>query len=107
MSIYDESKDTEGKVNLQREKDAKVSFPEAHNIKENVVGLARNIKETSVNKAHVAADYVLDRVDDLKDSGTDTLGKIEEHIQSKPAQSLAIAFVAGLLANFLFGRRSS
>jgi len=96
MPTYDETKDTDSKLEKQ-----------AQNIKENVVGLARTLKDSSTDKAHDAADYVRDRVGDLQTSGTDTLEKIEYRIKSKPAQSVAIAFAAGLLASFLFGRRSS
>jgi len=95
MPTYDETKD-----------DKKI-LQEAQNIKENVVGLARNIRDSSTDKAHDAADYVRDRMDDLKYSGTDALGKIESRIKAKPAQSVAIAFTVGLLASLLLGRRSS
>ncbi len=110
MSIYDESASVEDKLEkakLRQAKHNKETHSGAHNVKENVVGMARNIKDTSVDTAHVAADYVRHRMDDLRTSGTDTLEKVESRIQSRPAQSLAIAFVAGLLASFLLGRRSS
>jgi len=96
MPTYDETKDADNKLEKQ-----------AQNIKENVVGLARSIKDSSTDKAHVAADYVRDRLDDVTASGTDALGRIESRIKEKPAQSVAIAFTAGLLASFLLGRRSS
>ena len=85
----------------------KESFPEMEDIKENVIGLSRNIRDVSTDKAHVAAVYVRDRMDDLKVSGTDAVGKVGSHIKAKPGQSVAIAFMAGLLASFLFGRSSS
>jgi len=103
MPTYDETKDADRKA----VKDNKEVFLEAQNIKENVVGLARSIKDNSTDKAHVAADYVRDRMEDWKHSGTDALGRIESRIQAKPAQSVAIAFTAGLLASLLLGRRSS
>lgn len=96
MPTYDETKDADNKLEKQ-----------AQNIKENVVGLARSIKDSSTDKAHDAADYMRDRLDDLQYSGTDALKKIESHIKAKPTQSVAIAFTAGLLASFLLGRRSS
>jgi len=95
MPTYDETKDTDNKLEKQ-----------AQNIKENVVGLARTIKDSSADKAHDAADYVRGRLDDLTVSGTDTLERLESRIKAKPAQSVAIAFTAGLLASFLLGRRS-
>jgi ElaB/YqjD/DUF883 family membrane-anchored ribosome-binding protein len=110
MLTYDEQKDADRKLEKEKvypAKDNKELLHDAQNIKENVVGLARNIRDSSTDKAHVAADYMRDRMDDLKHSGTDTLGKIESSIKAKPAQSVAIAFTAGLLASFLLGRRSS
>jgi ElaB/YqjD/DUF883 family membrane-anchored ribosome-binding protein len=95
MPTYDETKDADNKMEKQ-----------AQNIKENVVGLARTIKDSSTDKAHDAADYVRHRLDDLTVSGTDTLERLESRIKAKPAQSVAIAFTAGLLASFLLGRRS-
>ncbi len=102
MSTYDETKDTD-----RTQEKVHAIKDEAQNIKENVVGLARSIRDNSADKAHVATDYVRNRLDDLQYSGTDALKKIESRIKSKPAQSVAIAFAAGLLASFLFGRRSS
>jgi len=110
MPTYDETREAERKLEKEKTylaKDNKDGFPEAHNLKENVVGLARSLKETSVDKAHVAADYVNNRVEDLKYSGADALKKIETRIKEKPSQSVAIAFAAGILASFLLGRRSS
>ena len=80
-------------------------FPETKDAARNIAGLAHNLKETSSDQAHVAADYVRDRMEDLRCSGTNTLTKIETSIKRKPAQSVAIAFTAGLLASFLLGRR--
>ncbi len=77
-------------------------------LKTNVVGLARNIKDTGVDKARVAADYVVESVtesvEELKDASAQNLKKVESRIKGKPGQSVAIAFAAGFLASFLFGR---
>ena len=104
MPVHDEAKESEHKPEKTKSHHAK---SEIEDIKENVVGLARNIRDVSTDKAHDAADYVRDRMDDVKATGTDTLNKIEKRIKAKPGQSVAIAFVTGLLASFLFGRRSS
>jgi ElaB/YqjD/DUF883 family membrane-anchored ribosome-binding protein len=109
MANHDETKGAEHKAEKAKLhiKSDKRSFPEIKEIKENVVGLARNIRDVSNDKAHMAADYVLERASDLKDTGADTLHKFERRIKTKPAQSIAIAFTAGLLASYMFGRRSS
>jgi ElaB/YqjD/DUF883 family membrane-anchored ribosome-binding protein len=45
-------------------------------------------------------------VEDLKETSTDTMRMVEERIQSKPTQSIVIAFAAGVLASYILGRRS-
>ena len=110
MSTHDETKDTEYKHEKAKAhllKEAKESLPGIQDIKENVVGIARNLRETSTDRAHDAADYVRDRLDDLKDVGTSAVQRVEKRIKAKPAQSMAIAFTAGLVASYLLGRRSS
>ncbi len=108
MSIRTELRDAEREAAKAIENGARAvneSFPEIQEIKKNVLGLAHNIKETSAEKAHEASGYMQDRMDDAMDSGADTLEKLERRIKAKPGQSIAIAFAAGILANFLLGRR--
>jgi ElaB/YqjD/DUF883 family membrane-anchored ribosome-binding protein len=111
MSIFDTTKDAERKLEKTKANNAANLDNEIaagiHDVKENVVGLVRNVRDASSERTHAAGDYVRDRMVDLKASGTDALQKAERHIQSKPGQSVAIAFAAGLLARFLLGRRSS
>src|ERR1035437_2495327 len=102
MAINDEVKDTGYKLSKEKNYPAKSEnefFQEAQNIKENVVGLARSIIDSSADGVQAATDYVHNRMDDMKASGENTLNKIETSIQAKPAQSVAIAFIAGLLAS--------
>jgi ElaB/YqjD/DUF883 family membrane-anchored ribosome-binding protein len=86
------------------EKASNGSFPDA--IRENVVGLAHNLKDAGNDTAHMALEFVQESAQGLKTSGTDTLARIEKRIHAKPGQSVAIAFAAGIVASFLFGRRS-
>lgn len=87
--------------------DAKEYLSEIQDIKENVVGLAQTLKDSSAKQMHVATDYVRDRIDEVKDSGTEAVKAVEKQIKAKPRQSVAIAFAAGFVASYLFGRRSS
>lgn len=103
MSSYDETKETE----LKLKKNMAHMTTEARDLKENVVELARNVRDASADKAHVFTDYLRDRASEMKASGINSLEKIEGRIRSKPGQSIAIAFTAGLLASYLLGRRSS
>jgi ElaB/YqjD/DUF883 family membrane-anchored ribosome-binding protein len=75
-------------------------------LKSNVVGLARNVKDIGTTQAHVAADFVRDQADAIKDAGADAIVKAEERIKAQPRKSVAFAFVAGAIASYLFGRRA-
>lgn len=110
MSIYDEANETEQKVKKNMSymaNAAKEASSGAHDIKENVVGLARNVRDASSDKAQALSDYLRSRMSDLKASGENSLERLEVRVRSKPGQSIAIAFTAGLLASYLLGRRAS
>lgn len=74
-------------------------------LKSNVVDLARNLREIGVTGAHVTADYLREQVDGLKNNSTLVMEKTEERIKASPAQSVAVAFAAGVVASYLFNRR--
>jgi ElaB/YqjD/DUF883 family membrane-anchored ribosome-binding protein len=105
MFTRDETKDADRK--LEKARSHVIKTDEIQDIKENVVEIARTIRDASNDRAHDAADYVRDRVDGLKASGRDALEKVETRIKARPGQSVAFAFAAGLIASFLLGRRSS
>ena len=66
-------------------------------LKTNVVTLAQDIKNGSGNVARQSLDA-------LKASGQDEFQKVEEYVKEKPAQSLALAFCAGLIFSALISR---
>ncbi len=72
-------------------------------IRDDVVGLARDIRDASACQASAAAEYVADYATDLRDQGADVVDKIERQIKAKPTRSVAIAFTTGLLASLLLG----
>lgn len=84
----------------------KETFPEIQHIKDDVVSLAQNVRNISNDSANAATNYMSNRMDDLKASSKVALNKMETRIKSKPSQSIAIAFVAGLATSYLLGRRS-
>lgn len=98
MNSYEDNKEMERKLS----KEAKEI---SQDIKENVVGIAHNVRSLSNNKVNVATDYILDGMKNLRLSGTDALEKAEHRIRSKPVQSMAIAFSVGLLARYFIGRK--
>lgn len=106
MSIFEDVKETERKIRKESANTDNVLPPELSNIKENVTEIARNVKAISNDKAHEATKYLNDRMHDLKSAGSEALEKTERKIQRNPGQSVAIAFAVGILASFLFGRRT-
>lgn len=110
MSIQDEPpelKHASNKINFTPTRDEKEALRNAHEIKENVVNLAQNLKEAGRERIQEAAEYVHERVDDLKATGAETLESVETRIRSNPGRSLALAFAVGALASYLLGRRSA
>lgn len=67
-------------------------------LKTNVVTLAQDLKNGGGTVARQS-------LDSLKAAGQDEFQKIEEFVQEKPAQSLALAFCAGLVFSALISRR--
>lgn len=107
-SVYDDRRTAKDK--LEDMKRSALSFDEIRkdldSLQSDVATLAADARKVSVNKAQGAISYVNENIDSLKATGTDALKKVEGQIQSKPGQSIAIAFVTGILASFLFSRRS-
>jgi ElaB/YqjD/DUF883 family membrane-anchored ribosome-binding protein len=109
MSNYDDAKSQDHKIRIEVTNPVNTDKlkAEARDFKENIVGIARNIKEGSSDRAQVATDYIRDRLHDLKSASNDTLDKVETRIKNKPTQSVAIAFATGLVLSYLLGRRSN
>jgi ElaB/YqjD/DUF883 family membrane-anchored ribosome-binding protein len=90
----------------------KTQYPEIEDIREdldslktNVVELTRAVKKDSVVQTEAIKDVALTRFEELKESGQEQIKNIERRVKAKPAESVAIAFAAGLAASFLLGRR--
>ncbi len=75
-------------------------------IKKNFLNLAEEIKHSSSDGVSVAAGYMRAGARRIKVSGISVFKKMESRIKSKPAQSVAVAFTAGILLSLLFGRKS-
>lgn len=88
------------------------SYPEIEEIKNdlnslrtNVVELTKHIKENGSAQTEQLKKAAFLRLGALQDQGLKQLHKTEKHIKDKPTQSVALAFAAGVVASFLFGRR--
>lgn len=90
----------------------KTQYPEIEDIREdlnslktNVVELTRAVKQDGTVQAEAIKDVTLTRLGELKASGQEQIKNIERRVKAKPAESVAIAFAAGLAASLLLGRR--
>jgi ElaB/YqjD/DUF883 family membrane-anchored ribosome-binding protein len=104
MPILDETKDIERKIGKENAKFDSRGH-EASAIRENVTDIARSVKTISNDGAREITEYLREIVAEIKDGSVEAMRKTEGRIRSKPGQSIAIAFGAGILASILFGRR--
>lgn len=84
-------------------------YPEVAEIKQNLQDLGRNARDLA---GHVKEDGFKDvakkaqsKFDDQLDNLKSLKEKVEDRAKEKPGQTVALAFVAGLIANFFLRRR--
>ena len=71
----------------------------------NIEDLTRHMKNEGAARMENVKDRVNDTISSYKETGMEKLESVERQVKEKPAQSMAIAFAAGMFASFLFGRR--
>ncbi len=76
-----------------------------NNLKSDVSDLAHHAVEAGAENAAKLRAEAAERLEYLKDAGTKNMARVEKRIREKPAQSLAIAFGAGILLSLLMGGR--
>lgn len=74
-------------------------------LKGNIVGLANKAIETGSESMGEVRRKAGEELERLRTAGSNGLHKAEERVRAKPAQSIAVAFIAGFLLNTLFGRK--
>jgi hypothetical protein len=86
-------------------------FPEIEEIrhdieslKTNVVDLSRHIKSEGSFQASRLSEIALERLADLRKNAAFEYTRAERAVKAKPAQSVAIAFAAGLVTSLFFRR---
>ncbi len=81
--------------------DSKDIKEDLKSLKTNIVGLAHQAVETGAEGVSEARKMAGEQIKRLRSSGAETLEKAESRIRERPAQSVAIAFLAGVLVNAL------
>ncbi len=88
------------------------NYPEIDNIrddldslKSNTVELAKHVRDDAAEQTHEMRKNAAVKLEHLVEAGKGSLSKFEEHAREKPLQTLAVAFIAGIAASILLGRR--
>lgn len=76
-----------------------------NSLKNNVVELSRTLKKDGVARTETVKDSALSRLETIKGAGQRRLGEVEGRVKSKPVESMAVAFAAGLATSLLLRRK--
>ena len=67
--------------------------------------LGRDLKTEGRKQLSAAEERAKEALEQAKEKGRDQFEVVAQFVQSNPGQSLAIAFVGGIIASMLLGRR--
>lgn len=67
--------------------------------------LGRDLKEEGYKQLSRAEVKAKEALEEAKAKGKDTYSELATFVQNNPGQSVAIAFVGGIIASMLLGRR--
>ncbi|NCO04277.1 MAG: hypothetical protein GW903_08815 [Alphaproteobacteria bacterium] len=76
-----------------------------NSLKSNTIELARHVKEAGSHKTEDITEAASKRFKALTTQGKEQLKNMESKIKAKPLQSIAVAFIAGLVFDALLKRR--
>ncbi|TNE36518.1 MAG: hypothetical protein EP348_06935 [Alphaproteobacteria bacterium] len=74
-------------------------------LKSDVETLSKSLSANGAEQAGRFREQAKAKIHHLSERGREGLHKVEEQVQDKPGQSLAIAFAAGFLTNMLLRHR--
>lgn len=75
-------------------------------LKDNVVELTKHLKKDQSQQVEELKAMLADKWHQVQDTSRAQYDQLENRVKEKPAQSLGIAFAAGLIASYLLTRRS-
>lgn len=76
------------------------------NLKEDAASLLRHSKESSKEQIALAEEKAKKLYKGAKETGRDYMSEVETYVQKNPGQSLAVAFIGGVVASMLFRSRN-
>lgn len=100
------------KQSLEVAKNAKSTYPEINDIrddlgalKKDATNLARHVRDDALDHTEALKQHAVDQVGKLVESGKDGLARLEDTARARPLQTVAIAFLAGMILSVIAGRR--
>ena len=75
-------------------------------LKDNVVELTKHLKKDQNHQVEEIKAMLADKWHKVQDTSREQIDHLETRVKEKPAQSIGIAFAAGLVASYLLTRRS-
>lgn len=91
------------KANLRE--DTQEIKKDIESLKGNIVGLAHKAIDSGADSVADVREKAGAQMDRLRAAGAEGMKKAEERVREKPGQSIAVAFIAGILINAIFGRK--
>lgn len=76
------------------------------NLKDDAASLIRHSKESGKEQIALAEKKAKKMYTEAKETGRDYMADVETYVQKNPGQSLAVAFIGGVLASMLFRGRN-
>lgn len=73
-------------------------------LKENVSALGQHLKEEACAKTSELKELAAEKLDGVLKRGDESLKFIDDEVKANPRSAIAVAFAAGILANFLLRR---
>lgn len=74
-------------------------------LKDDAASLLRHSKETGKEQLQQAEQKAKKIYKNAKETGRDYFAEVEGYVQENPGQSLAVAFIGGVIASMLFKAR--
>lgn len=100
------------KQSLEVAKNAKAAYPELNDIREDLgalkkdtVNLARHVRDDALDQTEALKQHAAEQVGKFVESGKDGLARLEDTARARPLQTVAIAFLAGMVLSVIAGRR--
>lgn len=89
-------------ANLKANNDIGAIREDLQNLKEDAASLVRHTKESGQEQFAMAEEKAKKALKSAKATGRDYYADVENYVQTNPGQSLAFAFVGGILASMMF-----